>query len=261
MRFLEALGRFAHFAFRTLAALIATRPAQILRPLYDTMAGALPLGLAAGAALGVVVWLHLHSAVSREYQQRVPEFLALAVVLEFAPLGAGLVVAGRSGASLGAELSSMRLTEQLDALEALGVSPMRHLIGPRVWAAMITLPVLTVFIALTALASSVAAEMIGGSLSWTQYQQALWRGLDDAPVISATLKTIAGAMDACRRAELPAQVTRTDAEITIEPEVPMAGCERWRVVIRTDGSGGRRELWRGERWVDTKWDHGLTPAK
>ncbi len=77
----------------------------------------------------------------------------------------------------------------------------------------------------------------------------------------ATLKTIAGAMDACRRAELPAQVTRTDAEITIEPEVPMAGCERWRVVIRTDGSGGRRELWRGERWVDTKWDHGLTPAK
>lgn len=191
MRFLEALGRFAHFAFRTLAALIATRPAQILRPLYGTMAGALPLGLAAGAALGVVVWLHLHSAVSREYQQRVPEFLALAVVLEFAPLGAGLVVAGRSGASLGAELSSMRLTEQLDALEALGVSPMRHLIGPRVWAAMITLPVLTVFIALTALASSVAAEMIGGSLSWTQYQQALWRGLDDAPVISATLKTIA----------------------------------------------------------------------
>ncbi len=77
----------------------------------------------------------------------------------------------------------------------------------------------------------------------------------------ATLKTIAGAMDACRRNELPAQVTRTDAEITIEPEVPMSGCERWRVVIRSDGSGGRREVWRGEKWVDTKWDHGLTPAK
>ena len=46
-----------------------------------------------------------------------------------------------------------------------------------------------------------------------------------------------------------------------EPDVPMAGCERWRVVIRNDGSGGRREVWRGERWVDTKWDHGLTPKK
>jgi hypothetical protein len=77
----------------------------------------------------------------------------------------------------------------------------------------------------------------------------------------ATLTTIAGAMDACRRAELAAQVVRSDSEITIEPEVPMAGCERWRLVIRSDGSGGRREVWRVEQWVDTRWDHGLTPKK
>jgi hypothetical protein len=77
----------------------------------------------------------------------------------------------------------------------------------------------------------------------------------------ATFLTNAGAMDACRRAEVPAQVTRTDTEITIEPEVPMAGCEKFRLVIRSDGSGGRRELWRNDKWVDTKWDHGLTPKK
>lgn len=77
----------------------------------------------------------------------------------------------------------------------------------------------------------------------------------------ATFLTNAGAMDACRRAEVPAQVTRTDAETTIEPEVPMAGCEKFRLVIRNDGSGGRRELWRNDKWVDTKWDHGLTPKK
>ncbi len=75
----------------------------------------------------------------------------------------------------------------------------------------------------------------------------------------ATFFTNAGVMDACRRAEVPAQVTRTDAEITIEPEISLAGCEKFRLVIRTDGSGGRRELWRGDRWVDSKWDHGLTP--
>lgn len=77
----------------------------------------------------------------------------------------------------------------------------------------------------------------------------------------ATVQLNAGAMDACRRAEAPAQVTRTDAEITIEPEVMLAGCEKWRLIIRTDGSGGRREVWRGDKWVDTKWDHGLTPKK
>ena len=62
----------------------------------------------------------------------------------------------------------------------------------------------------------------------------------------STFLTNAGAMDACRRGELPAQVTRTDAEITIEPEISMAGCEKFRLVIRNDGSGGRREVWRGD---------------
>src|SRR5206468_4065671 len=146
--------------------------------------------LVAGATLGAVVWLHLHGAVSPEYQGKVPEFLALGVVLEFAPLGAGLVVAGRSGASLAAEFSSMRLTEQLDALETMGLPPLKYLIGPRVLACMIALPMLTILIAFTALGSSVVSEMIGGSLSWTQYQMALVRGLLNAPVISATLKTI-----------------------------------------------------------------------
>src|SRR5438034_2934615 len=116
---LESLGRAAHFAARAFVAALASsvRPKIWGRQLYDGLAGAAPLGLVAGATLGAVVWLHLHGAVAPEYQGRVPEFLALGVVLEFAPLGAGLVVAGRSGASLAAEFSSMRLTEQLDALE------------------------------------------------------------------------------------------------------------------------------------------------
>lgn len=77
----------------------------------------------------------------------------------------------------------------------------------------------------------------------------------------ASVQLNAGVMDACRRAEMPAQVTRSDSEITIEPEITMAGCEKWRLVIRSDGSGGRREVWRGDKWVDTRWDHGLTPKK
>jgi phospholipid/cholesterol/gamma-HCH transport system permease protein len=189
---LESLGRAAHFAARAFVAGLASsaHPKIWCRQLYDVLAGAAPLGVVAGAALGAVVWLHLHGAVESQYQHKVPEYLALAVVLEFAPLGAGLVVAGRSGASLGAEFSSMRLTEQLDALETMGLSPLRYLIGPRVLACMIALPLLTILIAFTAVGSSVVSEMIGGSLSWTQYQMALLRGLMNAPVITATLKTI-----------------------------------------------------------------------
>jgi len=112
---LESCGRFTHFAGRSLVAAVQSlwTPREFFRQLHVVLIGALPLGLVAGFALGVVVWIHLHGVVERPYIHKVPEYLALAVVLEFAPLGAGLVVAGRSGASLGAELGCMRLTERL----------------------------------------------------------------------------------------------------------------------------------------------------
>src|SRR5437868_2580664 len=127
---LEQLGRFTDFALRALpAGLLAwRRPGELARQLHGILLGALPLGLVAGLALGIVVWIHLHGVVERPYIHKVPEYLALAVVLEFAPLGAGLVVAGRTGASLGAELGSMRLTEQIDALEVLGLAPTRGVV-------------------------------------------------------------------------------------------------------------------------------------
>lgn len=189
---LESTGRFAHFAARTLPAALMSvaRPAEFLRQLYQALIGALPLGLVAGLALGIVAWIHLYGVVDPHLRDRVPEYLALAVVLEFAPLGAGLVVAGRSGASLGAELGCMRLTEQIDALEALGQSPLKQLVGPRVLACMVTLPVLTVYIAFVAIAGSFAAEMVGGALSSTQYQTHILNGLAKAHAIPATLKTV-----------------------------------------------------------------------
>jgi phospholipid/cholesterol/gamma-HCH transport system permease protein len=191
MKLLEEVGRFTHLAWLSLPAALGSlgRPRDFLQQLHHILLGALPLGLVAGLALGVVVWIHLHGVVNPEYAHRVPEFLALAVVLEFAPLGAGLVVAGRSGASLGAELGSMRITEQLDALEVLGLSPIKYLVGPRVLACMVTLPILTIYIAIVAILGSFVAEMLGGRLSMTQYEIDVWHGLAKSKMISSTLKT------------------------------------------------------------------------
>jgi phospholipid/cholesterol/gamma-HCH transport system permease protein len=192
MSFLEQTGRYFHFAALALpAALLAVRrPGNVLRQLYTILLGALPLAAVTGLALGVVVWIHLRGAIPPEHLRRVPEYLALAVVLEFAPLGAGLIVAGRSGASLGAELGSMRLTEQIDALEVLGRSPMLHLVGPRVLACILTLPLLTIFVAFLSIGGSFLAEMLGGTLSWTQYQADCLRSLTLGKVIPSTLKTL-----------------------------------------------------------------------
>lgn len=197
MNFLVSLGRFSQFALRSLFALPAAlgRPQAIFVQLYEVLFGALPLAMTAGAAIGVVVWIHLRGSLQTvggpAAVQYLPQALALAVVLEFAPMTAGLLVAGRSGASLGAELGSMRETEQVDALQALGVSPLRLLVAPRILACILALPILTLFIAYLALGAGCLAEAVGGSLSVTQYFNEALRVLTLHDAIPATLKTVA----------------------------------------------------------------------
>lgn len=193
LRWLENLGEFSYFSLRTLLALprVLLRPGSLPELLNDVLVGALPLAIVAGLALGSVVWLHLHDVLQRfQAGQYLPQALALAVVLEFAPTGAGLIVAGRSGASLGAELGSMRLTEQIDALEALGRSPLHLLIAPRVLACMIALPLLTVFIVFCSLAGGFLAEATGGTMSWSQFHGEFLRPLRMEDVLPAVLKTV-----------------------------------------------------------------------
>src|SRR5262249_42149800 len=128
--------------------------------------------------------------VGPESVQYLPTAVALAVTLEFAPIGAGLIVAGRSGASLGAELGSMRLTEQIDALEGLGLSAMRELIVPRGLACVLTLLFLTVFMDYLALIGSSTAENWTSGVTWLQYHTAALAGLRFQDTLLATLKTL-----------------------------------------------------------------------
>lgn len=190
------LGHFTHFACRTLASLPAGlfRVREAARLFHRVLIGALPLATVAGVAIGLVLWLHLRHVLLRtagaDAVQYLPTALSLAVLLEFAPIGAGLIVAGRTGASLGAELGAMRLTEQIDALEMLGLSTLRELIVPRVLACMAALPLLTMLIAVLALAGAFGAEMAGGTLTALRYEERCWAELRLQDVIPALLKTI-----------------------------------------------------------------------
>jgi phospholipid/cholesterol/gamma-HCH transport system permease protein len=155
--------------------------------------GALPLAIVTGIALGVVIWMHTRGVLERASPGAVellPTVLAVAVLLELAPVGAGLIVAARTGASLGAELAAMKVGEQLDALELLGVSPLRRLIGPRVLACVLAVPVLHILIAVTAIASGYLAEVATGHTTILQYQSAVLRELYLVDVIPAALKTL-----------------------------------------------------------------------
>jgi phospholipid/cholesterol/gamma-HCH transport system permease protein len=199
LRAFEILGQLTHFGLRALAALPSAlrRPRDLLCQLHNVLVGSLPLGTVAGLAVGAVVWIHLRGTVrdlaGEGAVQLLPQALALAVALEFAPLSAGLIVAGRTGASLGAELGAMRLTEQIDALEALGESPLRILVAPRVLACALALPPLTVIIAYLAILSGFLAETIGGgTLNWSTFQDQCRSALALHPgqVIASVLRTV-----------------------------------------------------------------------
>jgi phospholipid/cholesterol/gamma-HCH transport system permease protein len=193
---LESLGRVAYFAGQALLAAprALRRPLVLLTQLHQILLGALPLGVVGGLALGAVVSMHLRGPLKAVGGPRavdiLPQALALAVVLELGPIVAGLIVAGRSGASLGAELGSMRLTEQIDALEMLGLSPLRELVAPRVLGCILALPLLTIFIAYAAILSGFLAELLVGTMSWTQYSTECLRLLTLRDVVPALLKTM-----------------------------------------------------------------------
>jgi phospholipid/cholesterol/gamma-HCH transport system permease protein len=89
----------------------------------------------------------------------------------------------------------MKLNEQIDALEVLGLPPMRVLVGPRVLACMITLPLLTILMAYIAIGSSYLAEFLGGNMSWSLYLTCVLRGLNGpnigtVKIVLSTLKTV-----------------------------------------------------------------------
>lgn len=88
-----------------------------------------------------------------------------AIVIELAPVLTAIVFAGRVGAGISAELGSMRVTEQIDALESMGISPARYLVMPRVLACLFMVPLLVVFANMVAIAGALAVSVIGVDIS------------------------------------------------------------------------------------------------
>jgi len=182
---LEAIYQLPH-------ALIT--PQELLRQTHKTLIGALPLAIVAGLAIGIVVWIHLRDALVNvagpSAMTYLPQALSLAVVVEFAPLCSSLILAGRSGASLAAEIGSMKQTEQIDALTLLGVRPMQVLMAPRILACVISLPILTVFTAYLAIYSGFITESLTGTMSFSQYQNEVLRVLTLREALPALGKTL-----------------------------------------------------------------------
>src|SRR5262249_18632709 len=141
-------GEMTAFAGRYLRATISPpiEIAELVRQMIEVGMRSLPLVLVGGAAIGAVLTLHSQDTLRRMGAEGlIPTLIVFSLIQESGPLITALVVAGRVGAGIGAELGSMKVTEQIDALEVTGVDPIRYLVATRVTALVLMLPILTVF--------------------------------------------------------------------------------------------------------------------
>lgn len=158
------------------------------------MIGALSLPLIAtsGFAIGVVLSMHTRSMMERfGAQSMIPSALALALLSETGPLMTGLLVSGRVGAGIGAELGGMRVTEQIDALESLAVDSFHYLAVTRIIACMIALPILTTVMNFSGLIGGFLAETAISNVSVRLYFREAFANIALTGYIAPTLKTVA----------------------------------------------------------------------
>jgi phospholipid/cholesterol/gamma-HCH transport system permease protein len=149
-----------------------------------------PLIAAAGFAVGLVLSMHTRASLARfGAEALIPAGLAIALVRETGPLTAGLLLSGRIGAGIGAELGAMKVTEQIDALEAMGVDSFRYLVVTRVVACVIALPLLTTLMNFTGMLGGFVAETTITGMAFSTYFREAFTPIEFSDLIPATLKT------------------------------------------------------------------------
>jgi phospholipid/cholesterol/gamma-HCH transport system permease protein len=192
-RFLEWFGDLGLF-FWQVARAVVTPPfefRELLRQLDEIGSKSLPLVALAGAATGVVLSLEARYSLTRfGAKAMLPAAIVFSVIHETGPIITGLVVSGRVGAGIGAELASMKVTEQIDAIEASAVSPYRLLAAPRILACILMLPLLTLASDASGLFMGWIAQALVEPISLHQFIDSGFKGADFNDFLPPTFKTM-----------------------------------------------------------------------
>jgi len=189
---LEWFGELGEFSWKVLCAAV-TPPfefREFIRQLDEVGSKSLPLVALAGAAVGVVISLEARYSLSRfGAKSMFPSTLVYSVVQVMGPIITGLVVSGRVGAGIGAELASMKVTEQIDAIEASAINPYRLLAATRILACILMLPLLTIAADASGLFTGWFAQALVEPLSFQEFINNGFKGATLDGFLPQTFKT------------------------------------------------------------------------
>lgn len=196
---LAVLGTLAWTGSVSLFGLRAIREAfrppfefgEIVRHVYEIGWRSTPLIATAGFSIGVVLSMHTRASLERfGAEAMIPAGLAIVLIRETGPLVTALLVSGRVGAGIGAELGAMKVTEQIDALEAVAVDSFTFLAVTRILACILALPLLTTITNLCGIFGGYLAEATVSGMSWELYFNRAFVVVEFSDLIPATLKTM-----------------------------------------------------------------------
>lgn len=184
-----ALSRFAGRFFKELFS----RPfefREFLKQSYQMGNKSLLLVGVTGFILGLVFTLQSRPTLLEfGAVSWMPNMISISIVREIGPVIIALICAGRIGSSIGAELGSMRVTEQIDAMEVSGTNPFKFLVVTRILAATLMLPILILIGDLIALFGSALVEYVKGNVSFLLYFNEVFEAIAYSDLLPATIKS------------------------------------------------------------------------
>lgn len=152
--------------------------------------GSLPIVLLSGFFIGAVMVMQTGSSFARfGAGSMTGDVVSLALVRELGPTITGLLVAGRCASGIASELGSMLVTEQVDAMRAMGTDPSRKLVAPRVFAAVMAVPLLTTFSVLVGLFGGMVASLFSLHIDPVMFWQRAVATLEFSDLMQALTKS------------------------------------------------------------------------
>lgn len=190
--YLDQVGRLALFAFRFFQQAFS-RPfefRELLRQCFVIGYNSILLVITTGFIMGLVLALQVRpTMIEFGAVSYMPALVGIAFIREIGPVVTALICAGKIGSSIGAELGSMRVTEQIDAMEVSGTNPFKYLVVTRIWATTLMLPLLVVAADAIGLWGAFLVENIKGNVSMTLFFSQVFENLSFGDLIPATVKS------------------------------------------------------------------------
>ncbi len=191
--FLDETGKISRFAGRFFSHGLKPKfeIKELLSQCYLIGYMSLPLVALTGFIIGLVLTMQLRpSLVTYGVQSELPVMVGIAIVREVGPIITALIFAGKIASSIGAELGSMKVTEQIDSMEVSGTNPFKYLVATRVIATSLMLPLLTILADAIALFGAYIGVNIKSVTNIKFFFMQVFESLSYSDIIPAVIKTV-----------------------------------------------------------------------